>query len=215
MVQTQRPLGDVFLSASVPDPRRNPKYYSSANLINIRDAVCSLAELVLPNADLIFGGHPAISPMIGNVAQPLGRLDAISIYQSEFFRGVIPPASQAFGTRIRWTPQVPGDRDASLEAMRLEMIGGQSPQRRYAAGFFIGGMEGVEREFELFRQHQPHAQFWPLRSTGGASHLLFDNHRMEVLNQPTPAQLPAADLEELLARELNYRKVFRTLLSLA
>lgn len=213
MVQTHVALDGVFLSASVPDPMRHARYYKTTNLINIRDAVCSLAELVLPAGELVFGGHPAISPMVGSIAQQLGRLDAVSIYQSEFFKSVIPPASMAFGSRIRWVPEVPGDREASLEQMRTQMIAGAAGDRKFSAGFFIGGMEGVEQEFELFRRYQPHAAFWCLASTGGAARILFDNARSDIMSQPAARNLQPAALEELLERELNYRKVVRTLLA--
>lgn len=214
MVRTPLPVAPVFLSASAPDPQRNPTYFASANLINIRDAVCSLAEIVVGEGQLVFGGHPAISPMIGQIAQRLGSLGAVSIYQSEHFRAIVPPASLAWGTRIQWTPSAAAGREASLEAMRLEMLGAGSQPRRYRAGFFIGGMEGVEREFELFRLHQPQAAFWPLASTGGAARMLFDQHRATVFGQPAATRAPA-NLDELLDGELNYRKVVRTLLAVS
>jgi SLOG-like protein len=213
MDETQSGVSHVFLSASVPDPSGDQRYYATASLLNIRDAVCSLTELVVHTAELVFGGHPAISPMTSTIATQLGRPDAISIYQSEFFRSSIPPSTLAFSKRIIWTPEVPGDRQGSLDVMRTTMVG-RSSRPPFGVGFFIGGMEGVEREFELFRRLQPNAAFWPIASTGGAARLLFDRARTEVLSQPAAGKLGAA-LEPLLEQELNYRKVVRTLLALS
>ena len=37
----------------------------------------------------------------------------------------------------------------------------------YRAGFFVGGMKGIDKELEMFRSLHPAAAFWPLASTGG------------------------------------------------
>ncbi|HEV7505293.1 MAG TPA: hypothetical protein VGS07_10310 [Thermoanaerobaculia bacterium] len=160
-----------FLSASVPDPQRDPKYFETADHIAIRDAVRALAMLVLPEHLLIWGGHPAITPMIRIIAESLGApiQDHVWLYQSEYFRPQAPVDNQAFG-HIIWTQPVDGDRQRSLKAMRLEMLSSQP----FDAGVFIGGMEGVEEEFELFRQHQPKARAFPVASTGGAALQLFN-----------------------------------------
>ena len=53
----------VFLSASVPLPSRNPKYFDTADVIAIRDAVRALIMVVVEQqGQLVFGGHPAITP---------------------------------------------------------------------------------------------------------------------------------------------------------
>jgi hypothetical protein len=214
MAKARASLGPIFLSASVPDPRRDPKYFNSANLINIRDAVCGLAELVLPAGELVFGGHPAISPMIALIAQQLRRLDAVTIYQSRFFEKQIPPTTLAFGPRITWT-DMDVDRATSLARMRGEMIEGPTGQpRRYTAGFFIGGMEGVEEEERMFRRAQPHAAFWPVASTGAAARLIFEDQRTEVLRQREAVRLGSTAVEELLTNALAYRDVVRALLDL-
>ena len=46
----------IFLSASEPDPRRSEEYWSSRNLLNVREAVRALAVHVLPRQPLLFGG---------------------------------------------------------------------------------------------------------------------------------------------------------------
>jgi hypothetical protein len=57
-------MTNIFLSASIPLPERHPKYYETADLIAIRDAVIALASIALPNHRIIWGGHPSITPLI-------------------------------------------------------------------------------------------------------------------------------------------------------
>jgi hypothetical protein len=80
-------LKNIFLSASVPLPERNPKYYDTADIIAIRDAVIALATVVLPEYRIIWGGHPSITPLIYYVMQKLNVniQDYVSLYQSLFF----------------------------------------------------------------------------------------------------------------------------------
>jgi hypothetical protein len=186
-----------FLSASVPDPQRNPKYFETADHVAIRDAVRALAMLVLPEHLLVWGGHPAITPMIRVIAESLATpiQDHVWLYQSEFFRSQAPADNQAF-EHIIWTRSVDGDRQRSLEMMRLEMLTSQP----FDAGIFIGGMEGVEEEFDLFRKHQPGAKAFPVASTGGAALHLFNRQ---------PESYPRALLDEQ-----SYLLLFRRLLEL-
>lgn len=55
----------VFLSASVPLPSRNRAYFDTADVIAIRDAIRALTMVIIEeDIQLVFGGHPAITPMI-------------------------------------------------------------------------------------------------------------------------------------------------------
>jgi len=63
-VVEEHPLAPVFLSASVPDPSRHAAYFQTARPARIREAVTQLARVVLPHGLLVFGGHPAISPLV-------------------------------------------------------------------------------------------------------------------------------------------------------
>ena len=47
--------------------------------------------------------------------------------------------------------------------MRKEMINSQP----FAAGIFIGGMDGLKEEWDLFQQTHPHVPAFPVASTGG------------------------------------------------
>lgn len=158
-----------LLSASIPDPRREPVYYETADLTGIREAVTAVSTVALKRGELVFGGHPAISPLVLIVAGALEATERVRIFQSEYFRDAIPPESAAF-RRLVWTPRVGVDREASLLKMRKAMIdtGG------FAAAFFIGGMEGVEEEFALFRDRWPQVPAYPIASTGAAARRLLD-----------------------------------------
>jgi len=221
MAQDKPDLGPIFLSASIPDPKRDPSYSQGVDVIAICEAICALAEVVLPRQALHFGGHPAISPLIGMVARALdqsestpggGHFDAVTIYQSEFFRRDVPSSSLAF-PRIQWTPNVGNDREESLERMRRRMLDPSLHGPAYSAAFFVGGMEGIEAEFDLFRKLQPHAAFWPIASTKGAAAKLYSAFEADVLSQPAAQQLGPHRTHELLESTVTYRQCFRDLLS--
>jgi SLOG cluster3 family len=161
----------IFLSASVPLPSRDAVYFSTADVIAIRDAVRALTMVVVEEEiQLVFGGHPAISPMIRlQIAQsgtPVG--ERVVMYQSRFFERVFPEDNVAF-ERVELVDAVPGDRDASLAAMRAAMLG-----QEFKSGIFIGGMEGVEDEYVMFRRLHPTATAFPVASTGAAAGRIFD-----------------------------------------
>ena len=60
----KKDMNNIFLSASIPSPERDRKYYDTADIVAIRDAVRALATVVIPKAHLIWGGHPSITPLI-------------------------------------------------------------------------------------------------------------------------------------------------------
>jgi hypothetical protein len=129
----------VFLSASVPDPRRHERYHSTADVMAIRAAVSAFVNVVLGRIHLVWGGHPSITPMVWLVARSLGvdYSRAVTLYQSRFFEEDFPEENRRF-KNVVYTPAVPGDMPASLAKMRNQML----TERKYTAGVFIGGMEG-------------------------------------------------------------------------
>ena len=129
-------------------------------------------------------------------AQTLDRRDRVHIFQSEEFRGMIPEEAQRF-ENLHWTPKG-ADRGASLVIMRQTMIG----FRGSTAGVFIGGMDDVEREFEIFQQSRPEAPAFPVASTGGAALKLWK------ASQDTLAPRQ----RERLRYDVTYRSLFRDLL---
>ena len=161
----------VFLSASVPLPTRNPAYFATADVLAIRDAVRALAIAVAEEkAELVFGGHPAITPMIRLQIMQAGTPrvgDRFVLFQSRFFT---PGFSRdnAYFERVELVDDVPNDHDASLLRLREAMLADP-----FDVGVFIGGMEGVEDEYELFRRMQPATRALPVASTGAAAAAIF------------------------------------------
>jgi SLOG cluster3 family len=130
----------VFLSASVPLPSRNHAYFKTANIIAIRDAVRALTIVVSEkHIKLVFGGHPAITPMIRlQIAQSGNRVgDHVVMFQSRFFQRQFPDDNAAF-EKIELVDAVQNDREKSLQYMREVMLA-----KPFDAGVFIGGMEGL------------------------------------------------------------------------
>lgn len=154
----------IFLAASVPDPRRAPEYAKSADTVAIASAVSALVHVVLGRRRLVWGGHPAITPMVYSVAEGLNvdYSEWVTLYQSSYFEDLYPEDNERF-RNIIYTERR-GGREASLLHMRQQMLGGNT----FAAGVFIGGMSGIVDEFRLFRQLQPKAALAPVASTGGA-----------------------------------------------
>jgi hypothetical protein len=188
----------VFLSASVPLIDRHPKYFGSADPIAIRDAVVALASVVLPVTGLVFGGHPAITPLISAVASELPSVvGQVVLFQSQWFVPTVPahPAIQ----HIQLVP-AQASRDASLLDMRTAML---RSYRHFTAGVFIGGMDGVEQEFDQFRLLHPEAMLLPVATTGAAAAIIIDSRP-----PPTGGWPPA------LRNDLGYLSMFHSLLQM-
>jgi SLOG cluster3 family len=155
----------IFLSASVPDPKRAPGYAETADNVAISAAVTALVYVTLGRRVLIWGGHPAITPMIWAVARTMdieyGQW--VRLYQSRWFEEQFPEDNKRF-QNVTFTDVVGGDRDKSLRHMRERMF----KEHQFDAGVFIGGMGGIVEEFGLFTSLQPEANPVPVVSTGGA-----------------------------------------------
>lgn len=165
-------LNNIFLSASIPYPERDRRFYDTADIIAIRDSVRALATVVIPNAHLIWGGHPAITPLIRFVMDKM-KSDLkkhVTLYQSDFFRKYFPIDNFHF-EHIIITKKLE-NRDSSLEFMRREMI----LKNDYSAGIFIGGMEGVIDEYLLFKETHPKALILPIASTGAAAKIIYEEY---------------------------------------
>jgi SLOG cluster3 family len=156
----------IFLSASVPDPKRSPEYAATADTVAITAAVSALVYVTLGRRMLIWGGHPAITPMIWVVAHDVG-VDYgswVRLYQSRHFEDEFPEDNERFRNVI-YTDDVGRDREKSLLEMRERMFA----EHTFKAAVFIGGMGGIVQEFELFRRFQPQGLVVPVASTGGAT----------------------------------------------
>lgn len=190
----------IFLSAGIPDPGKALKYDKTADPIAIRDAVRALAASVLPQSHLIWGGHPAITPLIRNILSHDGKdvKQHVTLYQSKLFAEK-PSETDEEAETIRLTEIVPGEdkestRAASLTEMRRCML----TEHPYTAGIFIGGAEGVEEEFELFKQYNPNALLLPVATTGGAAEIIYRQ----------------GSYDKRLAGTYDYQTLFESLLGL-
>ena len=184
----------IFLSASVPI--REP-FASNCDVIAIRESILALVAVAVRERELVFGGHPAISPLIEHAARSLGAIHNVHIYQSRWFerRGIIPEVAYKF-ENFHWT-EVPSGSDEmndSLTAMRTEMI----KSRKFCAGIFIGGMEGIFEERDIFKREHAGSPLIALASTGGAARDVFESER--------------ASWGEAIGQELETERRYRRLL---
>jgi hypothetical protein len=167
----------VFLSASFPAGTRDERYFSTSNPLNITDAVVATARAVAwASGRLVSGGHPTISPLLLSVGEDLSRILPtrevfVRIYQSRFFEAKIVAQTLDLVSKrvgeIVWTDAAE-DQTESLALMRKKMLVETTP----IAAIFIGGMEGVEEEFRLFRGYYPDRPVYCIGSPGGATKYL-------------------------------------------
>jgi hypothetical protein len=192
----------IFLSASVPyerkrpadmgarewapRARRNREYLKSAEPAQIRAAVVAMTRAMLTRGmRLVFGAHPAISPMVLAAARDMqAPAGSIVIFQSEWFlqdlpnstlelaawqSGVLVLTSVAAGARMSSDEK----RSKSLAHMREMMV--SVPKLRGA--IFVGGMEGVADEANIFRARHPEAPMYAVASTGSSARELWGEKR--------------------------------------
>ncbi|CAN7676682.1 hypothetical protein LJR074_005386 [Acidovorax sp. LjRoot74] len=187
-------MGAIFLSASVPT--REP-YSSDCRPQEIQAAVNALAQVVLGRKKLVWGGHPAITPLLWSAAQAVGveYTVAVELFQSKLFQKVLPEDNKNFAN-VKLIDAVGEDVEASLLAMRKAMF----TSVEFEAAVFIGGMHGILDEHKLFTSYWPNAACIPIALTGGATvHLARD------LNYLPPDDLAPLDFVALLYRGLGIR----------
>lgn len=189
-------MNSIFLSASVPVVGRGD-YYKTANPFLIQCAVRELVIAVIRHRKIVWGGHPAITPMIWSICEDL-KIDYsenVVLYQSQYFEDRFPEENEHFRNVII-TDAVPGDKAASLLLMRKAMLS----RKDLDAAVFIGGMDGVEAEYDLFRQFHPDAKVLPVAAPGGAALLL-----AERLGCYDEAGLRNIDFVNLFHTHLNFQ----------
>lgn len=157
----------IFLSASIPVPGRGD-FHESANPFLIQFAIRELLTVCLGRRVLVWGGHPAITPMVWAVCEDLdvSYSKAVVLYQSKLFADVFPEENQHFANCV-YVDAVDADRAKSLERMRMKML-----SQDFEAGVFIGGMEGIADEHQLFASLHPNAKVLAVASPGGAAQQL-------------------------------------------
>lgn len=163
-----RETGSIFLSAGVPDP--NAKHFvGEGDTAAITSAVSALLYVTLGRRPLVWGGHPAITPMVWSVAEAMD-VDYgawVKLYQSLVFQDEFPEETAKF-QNVVFTDAVAADIPASLGLMRRRMI----EEADFQAAVFIGGMAGVLEEFDLIGSVRGHTKIIPVASTGGAALIL-------------------------------------------
>lgn len=183
-------MSAIFLSASVPVEGRG-NYHETADPFLIQCAVRELVIAVIRDWQIVWGGHPAITPMIWRICEDL-KVDyskMVVLYQSRFFEDQFPEENKRFHN-VQFIEKVNGDLEASLLRMRTEMLS----RKDLDAAVFIGGMEGVEAEYQLFKQFHPNAKVLPVAAPGGAAlHLAKE-----------------IGVDEAKLHDVNFARLFRT-----
>lgn len=212
-------MKNIFLSASIPLPERHPKYYDSADIIAIRDAVIALASLVLSKHRIIWGGHPSITPLIYYVIErsiqsevsEKNWIDTISdeekkaleeklkakisrhvlLYQSLFFKDKFIEDVTKFDNVVY--TENSGDIHSSIQVLRDQMLS----ENQFDAAVFIGGMDGIEVEYKMFKEKHPGALILPIASTGAATKIIYDTI------------LPDEEKHERFVKDYGYMSLFQ------
>lgn len=158
-------MGEIFLSASIPVPGRGT-YFETADPFLIQCAVREFVIATVRRHKIVWGGHPAITPMIWSICEDLevDYTSSVILYQSRFFEGRYPEENQQFDNVV-YTDPVPGDIQGSLQLMRAQMLSRED----LIGAVFIGGMEGVEVEHDMFKRFNPEAFILPVAAPGGAA----------------------------------------------
>lgn len=187
-------MSAIFLSASIPVLGRG-NYFESADPFLIQMAVRELLTLALGRRRIVWGGHPAITPMVWAVCEDLGvpYSNAVILYQSRFFEEIFPEENAHFAN-VTFVDPVDNDREASLLAMRRAMLSRDD----LSAAVFIGGMEGVLAEHQLFAGFHPSARVLAVPSPGGAARELALK-----LGSPNRQHMETVDFADMFWRELK------------
>lgn len=200
----------IFLSASIPLENRDKIYYSSADVTAIRDAVLALVKVCLTDdIRIVWGGHPAITPLVYQaIKQYTDKQDSsdyfelekdiikkyVTIYQSDYYKDQFPPDNAYFDNIV----SIPAEdtEESSQKKMREVML-----DNDFVAAVFIGGMDGVVKEYEMVVEKHPDIPCLPIASTGAAAKIVYERERQR-------KQIP----EDLLTN-YAYKSLFHKLLN--
>jgi len=161
----------VLLCASFPSGERG-EAVSPYDVNAIADAVTATTSAILTaNGRIVFGGHPTITPLILLIASARSKHGLVDVYQSEWFANQITPETRrledlGYG-KIHWTKQ--GESlSNSLSTLRKVMLKESNP----LGAIFVGGMDGLYEEYQLFREEYPDRPCIPIKGPGGAANRL-------------------------------------------
>src|SRR5260221_11115847 len=116
-------MSAIFLSASVPDSDEGRRYFENADPFLIQFAVREFLTATLGRRLIVWGGHPAITPMVWAVCEDLGVSYASAgvLYQSKFFGDMFPEENKGFGNVV-YVDAVEASREQSLLPVRKDML---------------------------------------------------------------------------------------------
>lgn len=160
----------IFLSAGIPSqtPISGREFFGKGNIPAIREAVMAFTKVCMDyKIPICFGGHPAISPLVYEIAKDYGDdfSKNVLIYQSEWFKGKTPQ-EVSYYNRLIWT-HMEKDIPSSVDRMRHEMF-----SNKFVCGVFIGGMDGIICEAKEFHECNPNSDMIAVPNTGGAARVL-------------------------------------------
>jgi len=155
----------IFLSAGVPDPSAK-HFMGEGDTAAISALVSALLYVALGRRPIVWGGHPAITPMVWAYAEALSVDYSrwVTLYQTDFFQNDFPQENDRF-KNVVVTEAMEGDRERSLEVMRRRMLS----ECTFEAAVFAGGMGGIFDEYRLVKELAEGAKILPIISTGGAA----------------------------------------------
>ena len=166
----------IFLSAGVPDPSAK-HFMGEGDTAAISALVSALLYVALGRRPIVWGGHPAITPMVWAYAEGLGvdYSKWVTLYQTDFFKDDFPEENERF-KNVVVTEAVIGDRERSLELMRRRMLS----ESTFDAAVFVGGMGGIFDESRLVQELAASAKILPIGSTGGAAAALASEMKVDM-----------------------------------
>jgi hypothetical protein len=191
-------MSAIFMSASVPVEGRG-NFYKDSDPFLIQHAVRELVTTAIGRRVIVCEGHPAITPMVWAICESLGvdYSKAVVLYQSKLFADEFPEENKKFGN-VEYVECVPGDKEQSLIKMREAMLSREDLD----AAVFIGGMDGVLKEYDVFKMHHPTANVVPVPAPGGAARQL-----AKTLGVTSEADLNNTDFVTIFHNELNISPV--------
>ncbi len=175
----------VLLSASYPDDlRRDESGESSPQDIGL--ALSAVVEEVLSRGlELVFGGHPTITPVVYEVAGQVTKRDKrlkreprlrIRLFQSAYFSESYPPETQLladrYGAEVIVTEAGVSTGDTSAQQASVAIMRSRMLATEPVAAFFIGGMKGIHEEYVRLRQCQPACTVFLFTRPGGRAALI-------------------------------------------
>jgi hypothetical protein len=118
----------------------------------------------------------------------------VKLYQSLWFEDFFLEDNNKF-ENIVYTPKQENILD-SIQLMREQMFS----ENEFTAAVFIGGMNGIEDEFKMFREYHTDALLLPIASTGAATKIVYEK------------LLPDEFKNERLVKDYGYMSLFQKVL---